>query len=183
MAIGRKTKRLGSLLLAILMTVSLSFGLSSVAFASDYESEDTQDIIYQVEEWVTPQTFVTTTVYDLGDGFTATETITTSYDAVTRASGTLTQTSTVEIKNGTSVAATITVFGRFSYDGKSATVLSASYSKSVKPGYTETSWSTGQGNSGFLHGAYVTATLKVKQNSTGKSFSETAKVTCSKNGE
>ena len=180
---GKKARRLGSLLLVMLIVVSCSFGLSSVAFASCYEPVDVKEIVYYFEEWVTPQTFVATTVYDLGDGFTATQTITTSYAAVTRASGTLTQTSTVEVKNGTSVAATLTVIGNFSYDGKSATVLSASHSRSVKDGYTETVWSTGSGNSGFLRDAYVTASLTVKQNSTGKSFSETAKVTCSKSGD
>ena len=178
-----KAKRFESIALAIIIAVSFSFGLSSVAFASDYEPEDVQEIIYYAEEWVTPQTFVITTMYNLCDGFVATETITTSYETISRASGTLTQTSTVEIKNGTSVAATITVTGRFAYDGSSATVLSASHSRSVNAGYTETSWGTGSGNSGFLHGAYVTATLGIKQNSTGKSFSETAKVTCSKNGD
>jgi hypothetical protein len=90
---------------------------------------------------------------------------------------------TAEIKNGTDVAATITVYGRFSYDGSSATVINYSHSKSIKSGYTESSWTTSKGNSGFLQDAFVGASLTVKETSTSKTYSKSAKVTCSKNGD
>ncbi|WP_312447087.1 hypothetical protein, partial [Lacrimispora sp.] len=79
-------------------------------------------------------------------------------------------------------AATITVKGSFSYNGSNATVTSASHSRSVKSGYTETSWSTNKGGSSTLSDAYVGASLTVKNNSSGKSYSGSAKVTCGKNG-
>ena len=168
---------------AVILALVLSLSLCIPAFASDTSVSANQNIISHSEEWIAQNKRMEVTVYDLGDGFTATETITDEYvSGAQRASGTKTQTSTVEVKNGSDVAATITVSGTFSYDGSKATVIDYSHSKSIRTGYEETGWGTAKGNSGFLRDAYVSAELTVKQLSTSKSFSGTAKVTCSKNG-
>lgn len=170
--------------LAALLVMILTFVMPTMAFASETPDNTNGNIISHSETWITPYKHVEVTVYDLGDEFTSTETITTEHNGSgpLRSSGTLTQSSTVEIKNGSAVAATITVKGSFSYNGSQATVTSANHSRSVKSGYTETSWSTNKGNSGILSDAYVGASLTVKNNSSGKSYSGSAKVTCGKNG-
>lgn len=176
-------KRISKSLTALLMATVLSISAVPTALASNVSESETGQVVSHSEEWVSPNKRVEVTVYDLGDGFTATETITDEYvSGAQRASGTKTQTSTVEVKNGSDVAATITVSGTFSYDGSKATVIDYSHSKSIRTGYEETGWGTAKGNSGFLRDAYVSAELTVKQLSTSKSFSGTAKVTCSKNG-
>lgn len=170
--------------LAALLVMALTFVMPTVAFASETPTDANENIIYHNETWVTPNKHIEVTVYDLGDGFTSTETITTEdvISKLLRASGTKTQNSTIEIKNGSTVAATITVEGTFSYDGNKATVTSYSQSKSVKTGYTQTSWNTQNSNSGLFSDAYVSASLTVKNDNTGKSYSGSAKVTCGKNG-
>ncbi|GLC79283.1 hypothetical protein [Lacrimispora brassicae] len=177
------TKQLSKSILAILLVMVFTFVMATAAFASEALDNANGNIISHSETWVTPYKHVEVTVYDLGDGFTSTEIITDEYGTgLQRASGTKTQKSTVEIKNGSAVAATITVSGTFSYDGSSAKVTDYSHSKSVKSGYTETSWSTNKGGSGLLSDAYVGASLTIKQTSTSKTYSGSAKVTCGKNG-
>mgnify|MGYP001861038112 CR=1 FL=1 len=172
-----------SLYTTILLT-SITFSMTTNIFANDIQPVVTnnQSIISHSETWVTPQKNIEVTVYDLGDGFTATETVTSEYK-LEKASGIKKQTSTTEIKNKSEVAATITVFGEFSYDGKSARVIDCSYSKSIKSGYSEISWSTNKRDSSILYGdAIVNASLNVKNNSTGKSYVGLCMVTCGKNG-
>ncbi len=172
-------------ILVTLLVMILTFVMPTAAFASETSDNTNGNIISHSETWVTPYKHVEVTVYDLGDEFTSMETITTERNGsalLRSSSGTLTQSSTVEIKNGSAVAATITVKGSFSYNGSKATVTSASHSRSVKSGYTETSWSTNKGGSSTLSDAYVGASLTVKNNSSGKSYSGSAKVTCGKNG-
>lgn len=171
-------------ILAAVLVVIMSLCLAPAAFAAETQEQGTESIISHSVNWVEPNKRIEITEYDLGDGFTATETVVDEYTVgLMRNSGTKTQTKTVEIKNGTSVAATITVSGTFSYDGKDAKVTSYSHDKDIKAGYTETGSGTSKGNSGLLNDAYVSAQLTVKQTSTSKSFSATAKVTCSKNGD
>ena len=111
-------KRISKSLTALLMATVLSISAVPTALASNVSESETGQVVSHSEEWVSPNKRVEVTVYDLGDGFTATETITDEYvSGVQRASGTKTQTSTVEIKNKSVVAATITVSGTFSYDG------------------------------------------------------------------
>lgn len=150
-------------------------------YASNVRDVTNGSVIYHNEEWVTPFTCIDKTVYDLGDGFTSTVTTTDEYSRV-KASGTKTQTQTIDIKNGTAVAASVTVSGSFSYTGSEAKVTSASQTRSVKSGYAEQSWDTKKSNSSTFSSAYVSATLKVKNNSTGNTYSGTAKVTCGNNG-
>jgi hypothetical protein len=180
----KDTKLSSKAILATLLVMILTFVMPTAAFASETPDNSNGNIISHSETWVTPYKHVEVTVYDLGDEFTSTETITTERNGsgLLRSSGTLTQSSTVEIKNGSAVAATITVKGSFSYNGSKATVTSASHSRSVKSGYTEASWSTNKGDSSTLSDAYVGASLTVKNNSSGKSYSGSAKVTCGKNG-
>ena len=171
-----------SLYTTILLT-GITFNMTTNIFANDVQPVVTnnQSIISHSETWVTPQKNIEVTVYDLGDGFTATETVTSEYK-LEKASGIKKQTSTTEIKNKSEVAATITVFGEFSYDGKSAKVISYNHSRAIMPGHTEISWNTSKGDSGFLSDAYVKASITVRQTSTSKTFSDSAKVTCDKNG-
>ncbi|OUN12026.1 hypothetical protein [Flavonifractor sp. An9] len=177
---GRMKKRM----IATAMVAIMSISLVPAAFAADPQEQKLESVISHSERWVDSNKKVEITEYDLGDGFTAIETVLDEYNVgLTRNSGTKTQEKTVEIKNGTSVAATITVSGTFTYDGKKATVTSYSHSRTVKPGYTETGWGASKGNSGLLNDAYVSAKLTVKQTSTSKSFSKTAEITCSKNGD
>jgi hypothetical protein len=180
-----KDTRLSSkAILATLLVMILTFVMPTAAFASETPDNTNGNIISHSETWVTPYKHAEVTVYDLGDGFTSTETITEEYEScLLRASGTKTKSSTVEIKNGSAVAATITVKGSFSYNGSNATVTSASHSRSVKSGYTEDSWSTNKRDSSTLYGdAMVSAMLTVKNNSSGKTYVGNAMVTCGKNG-
>ena len=169
---------------ATVLVVIMSLSLVPAAFAVEPQEQGTEEIISHSVNWVEPNKRIEITEYDLGDGFTATETVIDEYSVgLMRNSGTKKQTKTVDVKNGSSVAATITVSGTFSYDGKKATVTSYSHDKDIKAGYVETGWGASKGNSGLLNDAYVSAQLTVKQTSTSKSFSATAKVTCSKNGD
>lgn len=180
-----KDTRLSSkTILVTLLVMILTFVMPIAAFANETPNNTNGDIISRSETWVTPYKHAEITVYDLGDGFTSTETITEEYESgLLRASGTKTKSSTVEIKNGSAVAATITIKGSFSYDGSSAIVTSASYSRSVKSGYTEDSWSTNKRDSSALYGdAMVNAMLIVKNNSSGKTYIGNAMITCSKDG-
>lgn len=176
--------RMKKRIIATVMVAIMSISLVPAAFAAAPREQKLERVISHSESWVEPNKKVEITEYDLGDGFTAIETVVDEYNVgLTRSSGTKTQEKTVEIKNGTSVAATITVSGTFTYDGKKAKVTSYSQSRTVKPGYTETSWGASKGNSGLLNDAHVSAQLTVKQTSTSKSFSASATITCSKNGD
>ena len=169
---------------AVILALVLSLSLCIPAFASDTSVSANQNIISHSEEWIAQNKRVEVTVYDLGNVFTATETITDEYvSGVQRASGTKTQTSTVEIKNKSVVAATITVSGTFSYDGSKAEVVKSSYSRTISSGYTEDQWATGERDSSLLMGdALVNAILIIKHDETGRTYTGTAQVTCSKNG-
>ena len=105
-----KSKRYSVIFATLLVTI-LTFTMSTVAFASETPDNTNGNIISHDETWITPNKHVEVTVYDLDDGFTLTETITTEDTGfnLLRASGTKTQSSTVEIKNGSAIAATITV--------------------------------------------------------------------------
>jgi len=178
------TKLLGKFLSGIMAATIIVCSVTTTAFASGTpgagnEPDDEGAIISHNEVWVTPLEYVETTIYDLGDGFTATVTNTTEY-GVSRASGTKTDTQEIEIKDGKTLAATVKVTGTFSFDGSKATVTSASQTRSVKSGYKETGWGTGKSNSTTLSSAYVSATLTVSGNNT--EITKTAKVTCGKNG-
>lgn len=177
-------KRISKSLTALLMATVLSISAVPTALASNVSESETGQVVSHSEEWVSPNKRVEVTVYDLGDGFTATETITDEYvSGVQRASGTKTQTSTVEIKNKSVVAATITVSGTFSYDGSKAEVVKSSYSRTISSGYTEDQWATGERDSSLLMGdALVNAILIIKHDETGRTYTGTAQVTCSKNG-
>lgn len=144
-----------------------------------------ENIISHSVNWVDPNKKVEITEYDLGDGFTATETVVNEYTVgLTRASGTKEQTSTYELKHSKEVVATVTAKGKFSYDGNEAIVVSSDCSRTVKSGYTETQWSTSSQNSSFWTGsARITAILMVEHNDTGRSITGVAEVTCSKDGK
>ena len=176
---------LSVLMLVACTTVSASASTPAVAFVSEALDNANENIISHNKTWVAPNKYVEVTVYDLDDGFTLTETITTE-DAgfnLLRASGTKTQSSTVEIKNGKILAATVTVKATFSYDGKTAIVTESSHSKSIKPGYSESSYSTLKRDMSLLYGdAMANTSLSVKNNSTGKVYAGIALVTCGKNG-
>lgn len=159
-----------------------TLGMTTAAFASEISSNTNGNIISHSETWVTPFKYVEVTVYDLGDGFTATEMVTDDISLL-RASGTKSQKATTEIKNGSTVAATLTVSGTFSYDGKSAKITDYSSSRSVKSGYAEDSWSTTKRDSSFLYGdARVHSILTVKKNGSSKTYVAFVQVTCGKNG-
>lgn len=168
-----------------IMVVALSLCLVPAAFAAEPQEQGTESIICHSVNWVEPNKRVEITEYDLGDGFTATETVVYEYSVgLTRASGTLEQTSTYELKHSGKVAATVTAKGKFSYDGNEAIVVSNSCSRTVKSGYTETSWSSSSQNSSIWTGsARVTAILMVEHDDTGKSITGVAEVTCSKDGK
>lgn len=175
-----KNTKISRKILSVSLTAMIMVcGLSTTAFASSTTESQNESIVFHSKEWVTPFEQVETTIYDLGDGFTATVKTTSSYGML-RASGTKTDTQEIEIKDGKIIAATVKVTGSFSFDGSKATVTSASQSRSVKSGYSETYYSKGQSNSSNFSSAYVSATLTVKGGS--KEFTKTAKVTCGKNG-
>lgn len=175
-------KRLAKRILTAVLALSLAFTFSITSFAVDESTDSGATVISHSETWVTPQKHVTVTVYDLGDGFTATETTVDEY-ALTRATGTKTQTKTYEVKDKSVVAATVTVSGTFSYDGKDCIVVSASHSRTVYSGYTEDSWSTNKRDSSWLYGdAMVNALLVITRNTDGKKFFGNVMVTCGKNG-
>lgn len=179
-------KKCLSFVLAMAMVASFIVCPAMAIEPTEMEKINIGDVIAHSETWVTPNKRIEVTVYDLGDGVTCTETIIDDYgNNLQRASGTKTQTSTVEIKKSTEVIATITVSGTFSYDGKDVKVTDSSYSRSVKLGYTEDSWSTGQRDSNaWVDNAIVNAILIVKErdNDSGKSYTGYAYVSCGKNG-
>lgn len=171
-------------LAAILLSAALMLGTATTAFACEIPNDAYKNMISNSENWVTPYKHVEVSIFDLGDGFSSIETTIKEYEiGLQRAAGSITQTKTVEIKNGKEVAATITVSGTFSYDGDSAKVTRSNHTRDVKSGYTETAWSTSESNSGFLSDAVVQASLTVKHENSGKKFSETVKITCDKNGD
>lgn len=174
------SKKLVSKAISVLLITVFTLSMTTAAFANE-GSENMQGKVLSYSERWEPYGHIEVTVYDLGDGFTSTETRTDEFP-LQRISGVKSQKLTVEIKNGSSVAGSVTVSGTFSYDGKSATVTSANCSRTVKSGYTETSWSSGKGNAGLLWDARVEASLTVREKSTSKTYSGSAKVTCSKNG-
>lgn len=171
--------------LATLLVMVLTFIMPTMAFASEAPDNADDNIIYHNETWVAPNKHIEVTVYDLGDGYTSTETITTEdvTSGLLRASGTKTQSSTVEIKNGKTIAATVTVSATFSYDGKTAIVVDSSHSKSIKTGYSEKSYSELARDMSLLYGdAMANTSLSVKDDSTGKAYAGLAVVYCGKNG-
>lgn len=162
-------------------------GVTTTAFAScttvdGNERVNNGIIISHNEQWTTSLNHVETTTYDLGDGFTATVTTTNKY-GMTRAAGTKTTSQEVEVKEGSVVAGTAKVTASFSFDGKyTAKVISSTHSRTVKPGYSEESWSTSKANYQDHLLANATSMLKVKNKNTGKTKSATAMVTCTPNG-
>lgn len=170
---------------SILVISALTCGSMATAYASEQNDGMNGKVISHSVQHISPTKQVKVTVYDLGDGYTATETnITESTNMMSRASasGEKTQNKKVELKNGDETAATIKVSGTFAYDGSKAVVKEYDQSKSIRSGYSETAWNTDKGNSGAFKDAFVSANLTVKNNKTGKSVSGSAKVTCGKNG-
>ena len=149
---------------AAILVFAMSLTLVPAAFALEPQEQKKEIVTSHSENWMGPNKWVEITEYDLGDGFTAIKTVVDEYSVgLERASGTK---------------------GKFSYDGKTAKVVSSSYSRSIEPGYTETQWSTSKQDSSLLTGyARVTAILMVENDDTGRSFTGVAEVTCSKDGK
>ncbi|OUN12024.1 hypothetical protein B5G40_04960 [Flavonifractor sp. An9] len=170
---------------AAILVFAMSLTLVPAAFALEPQEQKKEIVTSHSENWMGPNKWVEITEYDLGDGFTAIKTVVDEYSVgLERASGTKEQTSTYELKHKKELVATVTARGKFSYDGKTAKVVSSSYSRSIEPGYTETQWSTSKQDSSLLTGyARVTAILMVENDDTGRSFTGVAEVTCSKDGK
>ena len=142
---------------SILVISALTCGSMATAYASEQNDGMNGKVISHSVQHISPTKQVEVTVYDLGDGYTATET---------------------NITESTNMK----VSGTFAYDGSKAVVKDYSQSKGIRSGYSETAWNTDRGNSGAFKDAFVSAKLTVKNNKTGKSVSGSAKVTCGKNG-
>ncbi|MDY5415072.1 hypothetical protein [Anaerotignum sp.] len=178
-------KVISSIISSILVISALTCGSKATAYASERNDGMNGKVISYSIQHISPTKQVEVTVYDLGDGYTATETtVTEDTNMMSRASasGDKTQNKDVELKNGKETAATIKVSAVFSYDGSRAAVKEYNQSKTIRSGYTETAWNTDKGDSTAFKDAFVSAKLTVKNDKTGKSVSGSAKVTCSKNG-
>lgn len=184
-------KKLISLFLVLIMGVGMGISVCAaeqttvdseklVSGAQVTTDEVTGVIISQREEWVSPLEHVTIVERDLGDGFTITETTTDTYSLL-RASGTKEQTKTVAVRNGGVAFSTITVYGKFSYNGSAATVVSKSQTYMGMPsGYTMAEF-TKTSASGTT--AHVSVKYKITKVQGGTVIgSGTASVTCGKDG-
>lgn len=177
-------KKIMSLAVATILTFTMS--ISSFATTPTTEvPEPKHNIISQTEEWVSPSQKITTTKFDLGDGYTSTLTETSTYgNPYTRASGTVNKTAHKSLEYQSRSLGYVHVEALFSYNGDTAHVIDSDYTYAfIESDYVMSKWATSEGDSGLLSKAYASVDYRVTKQSTGNwVLNDTCKVTCSKDG-